>query len=104
MNIYHYNYFTYHTGDFFTQNNSLIWLNISLIPYPPVSAVVCGYITDAETGDPIPGAYVNLNCDTAYGSFSNGTNTNEIGFYTVGTIPGIIEIYCYLSDYQSILI
>ena len=101
MNIYHDNYFSYHIGTFYTQNNSLLWLNISLFPYPPVSAFVCGYITDAETGDPLPGAYVDLHCDTAYGSFSNNTNTNEIGFYTVGTIPGSIEIYCYLSDYHQ---
>ncbi len=94
-------YFQYSSDFFFTQNNSLIWFNISLIPYPVATAVVCGYITDAELGDPIPDAQVYVHCVTEYGAYSNYTDTNEIGFYTLGTIPGNVDIYCYRSDYDS---
>ncbi len=94
-------YFQYSSDFFFTQNNSLIWFNISLIPYPVATAVVCGYITDAELGDPIPDAQVYVHCVTEYGTYSNYTDTNEIGFYTLGTIPGNVDIYCYRSDYDS---
>jgi hypothetical protein len=95
------NYYDYNSGEYFTENNSLVWLNISLIPSPPVSAVVCGYITDAQNGDPIPDASVNLHCFTEYGHWNNHTITNEIGYYSVGTIPGTIYIYVYNSDYES---
>jgi hypothetical protein len=94
-------YYNYYSEYFFTQNNSLIWFNVSLVPYPPVSAVVCGYITDAGNGNPIPDASINLNCNTEYGSFNNYTNTNGIGFYSLGTIPGSVRIYVSESNYES---
>jgi hypothetical protein len=99
--VYTDNYYNYNSEEFFTENNSLIWFNISLIPYPPVSAVVCGYITDAGNGDPIPEASVNLNCYTDYGNYHNYTNTDEIGFYSLGTIPGSVHISVYKSEYTQ---
>ncbi|MCX6671264.1 MAG: Ig-like domain-containing protein [Euryarchaeota archaeon] len=99
--VHYDNYFSYDSGDLFIQNNSLIWFNISLIPYPTASAFVCGYITDAELGDPIPNAQVDVSCYTEYGYFSNITYTDEIGFYTLGTIPGNIDIWYHCQDYES---
>ena len=93
-------YFTY-SIELFTENNSHIWLNISLIPYPPVSAQVYGYITDAELGDPIPDASVHLYCDTESGQFYNYTHTNEIGFYSIGTIPGDVVLMAYKNHYNT---
>ncbi|MBN1860161.1 MAG: hypothetical protein JW840_01730, partial [Candidatus Thermoplasmatota archaeon] len=78
-----------------------IWFNISLVPYPAVSVVVCGYITDADIGDPIPDAYVSLYCSSEYGSFYNTTYTNGIGFYSLGTIPGNVSIYSHRFGYGS---
>ncbi len=95
------NYFQFYSEEFYTQNNSLIWMNISLNPFPTVSAVICGYITDDELGDPIPDAGVSLYCYTEYGQFYNHTYSNEIGFYTFGTIPGNVDISCYRSGYDS---
>jgi 5-hydroxyisourate hydrolase-like protein (transthyretin family) len=94
----HSNYFSYYI-EVFTENNTLIWLNISLIPYPPISAVVCGYITDAELGIPLPEARVHLFCDTEYGQFYNYTSTDETGFYRIGTIPGMTIIMVMKPDY-----
>jgi hypothetical protein len=94
-------YYDYYSSDFYTQNNSSIWFNISLIPYPPVSAVIYGYITDAGNGAPIDNANVNLYCYTEYGSFYNFTYTNGIGFYSLGTIPGDVHISVYKSPYES---
>jgi hypothetical protein len=101
ISIYYTNYFSYGSGDLFLQNNSLIWFNITLIPYPIATAFVCGYITDTELGNPIPHAQVDVRCYTEYGYFSNHTNTDEIGFYTLGAIPGEIDIWCYHQDYES---
>jgi len=101
INVYNNNYYNYYSGECFTENNSLVWLNISLIPYPPVSAVVCGYITDAQNGDPIPDANVNLYCHNENGQWNNNTRTNTIGFYSVGSIQGIIDLSVYKQDYAS---
>jgi hypothetical protein len=95
------NYFSHESEEYFTENGSIIWLNISLIPYPPVSAVVCGYITDAEIGDPIPGASVNLYSFTEDGQWNNHTYTDTIGFYRIGSIPGDINLHVYMQDYAS---
>jgi hypothetical protein len=97
---YLFHYFTSST-EIFTENNSITWLNISLVPYPPITALVCGYIKDAELGDPIPDAYARLYCDTESGNFYNYTLTNEVGFYSVGTIPGNLFINAYKDDYTT---
>jgi protocatechuate 3,4-dioxygenase beta subunit len=94
-------YFEYYSGDIYTQNNSLVWLNVSLVPYPTATAIICGYISDAELGDPIPDVRVNLYCDTESGHYTNYTFTDGIGFYTVGTVPGNVDISCSCSDYAS---
>ena len=99
--VYHDDYFSYNSQEYITQNNSTIWLNISLIPFPPVSAVVCGYITDAQNGDPIPNANIDLYCETSHGSWYNYTYTNDIGFYSVGTISGNIYLSVHKNGYSS---
>jgi 5-hydroxyisourate hydrolase-like protein (transthyretin family) len=101
ITVYYDNYFRFYSEELFTENDSLIWYNISLIPFPSVSAIVCGYITDAQTGDPIPDASVNLHCYVEHGYFSNYTHTNGIGFYSLGTIPGSVDLYVYKLDYAS---
>ncbi len=101
LTIYYTYYFPYESGDLFLQDNSLFWFNISLTPYPDATAFICGYITDADLGDPIPNVHVGIHCYTEYGDFDNSTYTDELGFYTVGTIPGILNIYCYCDDYES---
>jgi hypothetical protein len=94
-------YYTYHSNNIVIQNNSLLWFNISMVPYPPTSAIVCGYITDAEVGDPIPDAGIDLNCYNENGYFYNYTYTDDIGFYSVGTIPGTITIHSSHQNYDS---
>ncbi len=93
-------YFNYWT-EVFLENNSIFWLNVSLVPYPPVSAFVCGFITDEDLGIPIPNVEIYLSCHIENGSFYNNTNTDENGFYRMGTIPGQLSIYAYASNYSS---
>lgn len=95
------NYFSFDSQEYNTQNNATIWLNISLIPFPPVTARVCGYVTDAQNGDLIPNAQIQLSCYTNQGSWYNYTYTNGIGFYSIGTISGHIHLYVYKTDYSS---
>ncbi len=101
MSINFNNYYSYHSEELFLENNSLLWFNISLIPYPTVSVIVRGFITDAQLGNPIPDASVSVHCYTPHGQFSNYTNTDEIGYYSIGTIPGTVRILSYESNYES---
>lgn len=93
------NYFSFNSQEYNTQNNATIWLNISLIPFPPASAIVCGYVTDAQTGDFIPNAQIDLYCNTDQGSWDNTTSTNDLGFYSIGSIPGHIQLHAYAYNY-----
>jgi 5-hydroxyisourate hydrolase-like protein (transthyretin family) len=99
--VYYDQYFSYNSEEYYTENNSFIWLNISLIPYPSDCAIICGYITDAELGDPIPNADVSLYCNTENGQWYNNTIANAIGFYSVGSIQGTIHLHAFRQDYES---
>ena len=93
-------YFGY-DAQFDLPNNSTLWFNVSLVPMPPVSSVVCGYVTDAQTGEFLTDVQVHLDCATENGYFYNYTWTNDFGFYRLGTIPGRIYLYGYKENYSS---
>lgn len=58
-------------------------LNVALTPTPVPNASLFGYVTDDETGQPIPGAQVQL----SGGYFAT---TNSQGYYQIANIvPGI---------------
>jgi 5-hydroxyisourate hydrolase-like protein (transthyretin family) len=99
LQVAYQDYFEYYSGDIYTQNNSVVWFNISLIPFPTATAIVCGFISDAQLGDPIPNVRVNLYCYTEYGMYTNYTFTDGIGFYSVGTVAGNVGISCSCPDY-----
>ncbi len=84
------------------KENETIWINLSLEPIPPQNSVVCGYITDKMTGEPIEDADIQLYWRDEEGNYDyNYTDTNGYGFYTIYTNPGRIRIYAYKSDYDS---
>jgi hypothetical protein len=95
------NYFDYESEVFYTENNSVIWLNISILPFPPTSVLVQGFITDAETGDPIPYASVSIQCHHGEGYFHNSTSADEVGFYSMRTISGTLVVWASKSNYDA---
>jgi Bacterial Ig domain len=101
IHVDHDGYFTYSTM-IDAENISMIWLNVSLVPYPPVSAFVCGYIIDADLGIPVTDAEVQLFCDTGYGAFYNTTSSDARGFYHLGTITGLINLFVTKSEYSPL--
>jgi len=75
-----------------------LWLNFSLIAHPPENSVLCGYITDKETGDSIVNArftiqWVDITLDTGY---QNNTYTNSTGFYSINVPHG--ELYVDIRE------
>jgi hypothetical protein len=85
-----------------------IWYNFSLIPRPPETAKVYGYIKDSDTNQPIENATVYINW---YGNktsdlhYDNKTYSNSFGFYCFNIAPGFIGLsskadgYFHGSDY-----
>jgi 5-hydroxyisourate hydrolase-like protein (transthyretin family) len=94
-------YYTFQSPQYNTQNGSLLWANISLVPMPAASVYLTGYIADRQTHDPIPQASISVTCQTENGSWYNYTNANNIGFYLIGAIPSRVRIHVYASQYTS---
>jgi len=89
-------YFGEHTYDYDIGENETLWINISFYPIPPENSVVCGYVTDETTGDPIEDARVRLSwCDEHEHHDRNCSYTNSSGFYSMNVAAG--EFYLYIS-------
>ena len=87
-------------GYFYNGGNMLIigegedvWFNASLIPYPEENAVICGYVKDAATDEPIINATVFLHWTDGEGNdYTNITLTNEKGFYLINVAEGKVYL------------
>ncbi|MCX6668018.1 MAG: carboxypeptidase regulatory-like domain-containing protein [Euryarchaeota archaeon] len=85
----------YSIGEFET-----LWFNASLYPIPPENSLVCGYVTDNSTGDPIEGAWVDLYWQDSQGHDNwNDTSTDSEGFYSMNVAAGYVELYFWASEY-----
>ena len=85
------------------EDNETLWFNVSLDPgAPPENSVICGYITDNVTGDPIEDADVILvNYDALMYYDWNYTCTNSSGFYSVNTAAEVILLYSDADGYYG---
>jgi protocatechuate 3,4-dioxygenase beta subunit len=100
--VYADGYFSEGSDWYIVNENETFWINLSLVPEPPQTAVVCGYITDRMNGEPIEDADVDLQWRDDEGNYDyNYTYTDGIGFYKMRTAPGRIKIYAYKSNYDS---
>ncbi len=95
------NYFDYQSEVLSVENNTVIWMNVSLRPYPPPTVLVCGFITDAETGDPIPETIVSIQCHHDEGVSLNTTSSDEVGFYTMKSISGSLIVWASKQGYDA---
>lgn len=87
----------YQISDFET-----LWLNISLTPKPPENSMLCGYITDSETGFPIENAMLYLEWQDEHNNrIENQTRTDISGFYSMNVAAGETHLYIYASDYRD---
>jgi len=71
------------------------WANMSLDPIPPENSTFQGYVTDASTGLPIPGAFVSAEV----GPLFNSTSTDGTGFYTINTAAGTFRLAASAAGY-----
>jgi hypothetical protein len=81
-------------------DSQMLWVNISLYPFPVESSTICGYITDSSTGVPLPGVrieaiWVNFSINQEY---SREAQTDASGFFSTPIAPG--ELYIELRGYE----
>jgi len=86
-------YFSGHTEELSIDDSETLWVNVSLYPRPVENAIVCGYVTDRETGDPLSSVrldfeWMDVEANSSYGK---ETQTNASGFYSINIAPG--ELY-----------
>jgi hypothetical protein len=76
----------------------ILWANMSLDPFPVETSTICGYITDNATGEPLPGVRIDVlwaNFSSGH-EYSRGTQTNDLGFFSMLIAPG--ELYIDLRE------
>jgi hypothetical protein len=84
------------------------WLNFSLIPRPEENSIVCGYIKDNDSGNPIN--YLRIEFEwldiTTGHRYDNETQTDSSGFYKIDIAPGEVyhdvrsQSYYYYNPYR----
>jgi hypothetical protein len=91
-------YFSKSIEDLSVGDSETLWVNVSLNPRPAENAIVCGYVTDNETGDPLGGTWLEFEWfDAETGSgYIKETQTNASGFYSINIASG--ELYMYLRE------
>ena len=98
------NYHSNSTDYFDVSENIVIWKNLTLKPLLPENSVVCGYVTDLETGEGINNSYVSISGDDADGYYYyNSTYTNESGYYEMNVPAGNFYVYAikWEENYHS---
>jgi len=69
-------------------------LDVALVPIPPPVANLSGVVTDADTGNPLPGVKVSINGQIAY--------TNASGMYDfVDLAPGSYTVIFEKDGYNT---
>lgn len=93
------NYHRYHSPNLITNENSTIWLNVSLDLFEACAWIV-GTVKDNQTGAPIQDAYVDGSCFTDDGFWDNFTKTNADGWFKLGIIPNVTDVDIWKANYS----
>ena len=101
-------YFRDDIDEMVIQDYETYWFNFSLMPRPEENSVICGYITDNETGDPIN--YIRIEFEwldiTTGNRYENETRSDSSGFYKIDIASGEVyhdvrsQSYYYYNPYR----
>jgi len=81
--------------------NHTYWANLSLVPKPLETAVICGYISSEQNGTPLA-ANVSLQWQgSQVDTYRNITVTDENGFYQMNVAPGQVDLDISKDGYYS---
>ncbi len=93
-------YFEEYTEEYEIGENEILWTNMSLYPYPQENSIICGYVKDEVSNEPIEKARVSVDWEDDMGHREwNYTLTDENGFYAINVAEGEIGLYFYADEY-----
>ena len=93
INVQASGYLSNQYGPFEINDNETQWVNFSLDPRPDETSILCGFVTDDETGDPIADANISLLWEnTAHQYYLNDTTSDHTGYYTFHVAAGTVEL------------
>jgi hypothetical protein len=82
-------------------DNHTYWANLSLVPRPIETAVICGYISSEQNGTPLA-ATVSLQWQgSQVDAYRNSTVADENGFYRMNVAPGQVDLDFSKDGYYS---
>lgn len=94
-------YFTQYGGGWILiEENETKWVNISMYPYPPENSIVCGYVTDFATNEPIDNAEIYIEWHCEHGDREYWTIANNQGFYSENIAEGTIVVHAWKEGYR----
>ena len=89
------------TNQFQIIENQTYWVNISLVPHPPETAILRGYISSAQNGTPLA-ANVSLRWwGSQEETYRNTTVADGNGFYQMNVAPGQVDLDVTKDGYFS---
>jgi hypothetical protein len=72
------------------------WWNATIYEIPPQTSVLCGYITDEITHEPIENADISLDWDDNEGHYYYKFGfSDDTGFYKINIAPGDISLFIF---------
>ncbi|MBN1281257.1 MAG: carboxypeptidase regulatory-like domain-containing protein [Candidatus Thermoplasmatota archaeon] len=80
-------------GPYQMYENQTQWVNLSLYERPLETALVCGYITDEQTSQPLEAANISLSWYSGQQQhYDNQTSSDSTGFYQMSVAAGYIDL------------
>ena len=79
-----------------------VTVDIEITPFPEENSVICGYITDKMTSEPIENSWVSVYCygDNTY-YYVERTKADSSGFYFINIAAGEVSVYASSGKYIS---
>ena len=99
LDFYANGYFSESTGVINVSEKEKIWKNISLTPLPKENSKICGYIRDNLTGKPLEGVEIFIECNYYGHEYSNYTESDENGYYSINVAKGNLYLRFYYPNY-----
>jgi len=100
ITVYADGYLSEESGPHEIGENEIVWVNFSMYPHPPENSIVCGYITNEETGYPVDGVNISILWQGNQGQFyMNQTVSDHTGFYLMNVAAGEIDLEAEADGY-----
>jgi parallel beta-helix repeat protein len=93
-------YYGFHHYGYILGDHEILSVNISLFSKPVENSILCGYVTNAVTSEPVSNADVSLDWRDGHGHAKfNTTESNESGFYQMNVAAGTINVLVIAAGY-----